>query len=60
MPNLDELINLISSELSRNELEPIWISVIDLDYANGQMILAPETSKHCNFTITGEKINGYY
>ena len=24
------------------------------------MKLAPETSKHCNFAITGEKINGYY
>ena len=36
------------------------MSVIDLDYAYGQMRLSPETSKHCNFTITGEKINGYY
>ena len=26
----------------------------------GQMKLAPETSKHCNFAMTGEKINGYY
>ena len=60
MPNMDELINKISSELSRNELDQIWISVIDLDYASGQMRLAPETSKHCNFAITGEKINGYY
>ena len=24
------------------------------------MELAPETSKHCNFAITGEKANGYY
>ena len=35
--------------------------MIDLDIiSNGQMRLAPETSKHCNFAITGEKINGYY
>ena len=60
MPNMDELLNQISSELSKNELDPIWISVIDLDYAYGQMKLSPETSKHCNFAITGEKINGYY
>ena len=60
MPNMDELINQISAELSKNESDPIWISVIDLDYAYGQMRLAPETSKHCNFAITGEKINGYY
>ena len=24
------------------------------------MKLAPETSKHCSFAITGDKINGYY
>ena len=24
------------------------------------MKLAPETSKHCKFAITGEKINGHY
>ena len=60
MPNMDELFNQISSKLSKNELDPIWISVIDLDYAYGQKRLAPETSKHCIFAITGEKINGYY
>ena len=60
MPNMDELLNEISAELSKNELDPIWISVIDWDYAYGQMKLSPETSKHCNFAIMGEKINGYY
>ena len=60
MPNMDELINQISSELSKNEIDPIWISVIDLDYAYGQMKWVPETTKHCNFAITGEKLNGYY
>ena len=60
MPNVDELLNQISAELSKNDTDPIWISVIDLDYTYGQMKLAPETSKHCNFSITLEKINGYY
>ena len=55
-----ELLNQISEELSRNDHDPIWILVIDLDYAYGQMILAPETSKHCNFAVTGEYMNGYY
>ena len=55
MPNMDELLNQISAELSKNDTDPIWISVIDLDYAYGQMELAPDTSKHCNFAITGEK-----
>ena len=57
---MDELLNQISSKLSKNELDPIWISVTDLNYAYGQMILSPETSKHRNFAITGEKTNGYY
>ena len=60
VPNMQELLNQISAELSKNNHDPIWISVIDLDYAHGQMRLAPETSKHCNFALTGERINGYY
>ena len=57
---MDELFNQISSELSKNELDPIWISVIDLNRTYGETKLSPETSKHCNVAITGEKINGYY
>ena len=37
MPNMDELLNQISAELSKNDTEPIWISVRDLDYAYSQM-----------------------
>ena len=37
---------IIKSELSKNELDPIWISVIDLDYAYGQLKLSPKTRKH--------------
>ena len=57
---MDELLNQVSAELSKNYHEPIWISVIDLDYTYRQIKLAPETSKHCNFAVTGEKMNGYY
>ena len=53
---MEELLNQISAELSRNDTDPIWIFVVDLDYAYRQMNIAPETSKHCKFTITGEKI----
>ena len=35
MPNMVELLNQISTELSRNDHDPTWISEIDLDY--GQM-----------------------
>ena len=60
MPNMEEFLNQISAELSRNDHDPIWISVIDLEYAYGQMKLAPETSKFCNIAVTGENMNGYY
>ena len=60
MPNLEELLNQISSELSRNDHDPFWITVKDLDYADGQMKLASETSKHCIFSVTCENLNGYY
>ena len=60
MSNKEELLNQISAELSKDDHDPIWISVIDLDYAYEQMKLAPETSKHCNFDVTGENMNGYY
>ena len=60
MPNMEELLNQMSAELSKNDRDPIWISVVDLDSAYGQINLAPETSKHCNFAMTGEKLNGYY
>ena len=60
MPNMEELLNQIFEELSTNDHDPIWISVIDLDYAFGQMKLAPETSKHYKFAVTGENMNAYY
>ena len=60
MPNMEELLCQLSAELSKDDHDPIWISAVDLDYAYGQMKLAPETSKHCKFAMTGEKINGYY
>ena len=60
MPNMEELLNEGSAELSRNDHHPMWISVIDLDYVYGQMKLAPESIKQCNFEVTGETTNGYY
>ena len=57
---MDELINQISAELSKNDTDSLWISMVDLDYAYGQMKLSSETSKHCKFAIEGEIINGYY
>ena len=60
MPNVDKLRNQIESELSKNNLDPIWIWGKSLECAYGPMKLAPETRKHYNLAITGVKLNGYY
>ena len=60
MQNMDVQLLQISAELSKSDLDPICISVIDVDNVYVQMKLALETSKHCNMAVTGEKINGYY
>ena len=60
MPKMEELVKQISAGFSKHDRDSIWISVTDLDYANGQMKLAPETRKHCNFAITDKKIKRYY
>ena len=39
---MDELLNQISAEISKNDTEPIWMSVMDLDYDYGQVKLAQE------------------
>ena len=54
-------LNQISANLSRNDHDPWNLDIRkNLDYAYGQMELAPETSEHCNFTVTGENWNSYY
>ena len=49
MPNMEELLNQISVEISRNRTVQLFISKIDLDYAHGQMKLSEETSRQCVF-----------
>ena len=53
MPNMEELLNQISVEISRDRTLQLFISKIDLDYACGQMKLSEETSRQCVFAITG-------
>ena len=43
MPHMDGLLNQISAKLSKNNLHMIWMSVIDLDYAYGQMKISQRT-----------------
>ena len=60
MPIMEELLNQISVEITRDPTKELMMSKIDLDYAYGQMKLSKETSRQCVFAITGGKFSGYY
>ena len=60
MPNMEELLNQILVEITKDRTKELRISKIDLDYANGQMMLSEETSRQCVFAITGGHFSGYY
>ena len=60
MPKLEELLNQISVEITRDRTLQLLISEIDSEYAYGQMKLSKETSRQCVFAITGAKFSGYY
>ena len=60
MPNMEELVNQISVEITKDRTKELMMSKIDLDYAYGQMKLSKETSRQFVFAITGGKFSGYY
>ena len=60
MPNMEELLNKLSIEVTRVQNEPFWISKLDLEYAYGQLKLSEETIRQCDFSIAGGNVNGYY
>ena len=59
MPNMEELLNQFSVEITKDRTKELMISKIDLDYAYGQMILSEETSSQCVLAITGGNFSGY-
>ena len=60
MPNLEELLNQISVEITRDRTMQLFISKINLDYAFSQMKLSEETGRQCVFAFTGGTFSGYY
>ena len=60
MPIMEQLLNQISSKLTRVQNEPMWIIKLDLQYAYGQLKLREETSRQGNYAVTGGSMNGYY
>ena len=50
MPNMEDLINRISTEISKNDEEELWITKVDLDYclrSNGIRRRNQETLRIC-------------
>ena len=60
MPNMEELLNQISVEITCDRTAQLFLSKVDLDYAYGQMKLSDETSRQCVFALTGKNFSGYY
>ena len=55
IPNMEELLNHISIEITRDRTMQLFISKIDLDYACGQIKLSEEISGQYVFALTGGK-----
>ena len=60
MPNMEELLNQISEEITRDRTKELNRSKIDLDYAYGQTKVSKVMSRQCVFALTGGKCSGYY
>ena len=60
IPNIEELLNQISVENTRDQTVQLFISKVDLNYANEQMKLSYETSRQSVFATTGGKFGGNY
>ena len=60
MQNMEELLNQISVEITRDRTVQLYLSKTDLDYAYGQVKLSEKTSRQCVFALTGGNFSGYY
>ena len=60
MPTMEELLNQISVEITRDRIAQLFNSKIDLDYAYGHLKLRDKTSRQCVFTLTEGNFSGYY
>ena len=58
MPNMEELLNQISVEITRDGTAQLFIPKLDLVYAYGEMKLSEETSRQCVFALTGGNFSG--
>ena len=60
MPNMEELLNQVSVEITRHRTVQSFISKIDFKYAYGQMNLSEGTGRQCVFALTGGNFSRFY
>ena len=60
MPNMEELISLISRKISDRSDGDFLATKLDFDYAYGQIKLDKNKKNLCIFTVTGRDFTGFY
>ena len=60
MPKMEKLLNQRSTETTRVQNEPNWISKVHFQYVYGQLELSQETSRQYKYAKTGRNMNGFY
>ena len=58
MPNMEEILNHLSVEITRGRTVELFISKLDLDYAYGQMKLSDDTMPTREIRIKKGKLQG--
>ena len=53
MPNIEELIDQIAQIITSGKPGRVWFTMVDLAHNYGQLLLALETARQCNFSIVG-------
>ena len=60
MPNMEDLINRISTEISKNDEEEVWITKIDLDLRLRSNGIRRRNQKTLRIRTNRRKSNGFY
>ena len=60
MPNVEELLDVVSQIVTAQTAGTLFLTVLDLKYAYRQLKLTPQTARQCNFNIVGGKSTGTY
>ena len=56
MPNIHELADNVSAQISNDSVGEVWFTNLGLKYAYSHLALDNFTSNQCNFSIVGGDI----